>query len=858
LEICISVRNLVEFLMRSGDLDNRKTASAEDAMQEGSRIHRMLQRREGSDYLAEVVLKYSYETPDYTVQIEVRADGIISGETAEKISREIQDESSLQSEAVISVRQDAGAEEKTGQIVVVDEIKGVYRDVEKIEKPQPVHLAQALCYAFIYAEQNDMPQMFVRMTYCNLETEEIRYFLSTYTREELRTWFRDRMQEYRKWTDYQYEWTKIRQNSIHQMQFPFAYREGQKELITYVYQTISHSRKLYLEAPTGVGKTISAVFPSIKAVGEMLADKIFYLTAKTITRTVAEETFRILREQGLHFKTVVLTAKEKMCFQEETDCNPIACPYAKGHFDRINEAVFDLLTHEVSFTRELIEEYARVHQVCPFEMCLDMSLFSDGIICDYNYVFDPHVYLRRFFSEGMKKDYIFLIDEAHNLLERGRDMYSAKVRKEDFLALRKLVNEQVPGIGKAAERCSRDLLKLKKECETYQILDSIETFMLSLNRLTSVMDKYLEDHREGAVRKELLEYYFMISHFLMIYDRMDENYVMYSEMEQNGTFAVRLLCVNPSVNLQECMKRSRSSILFSATLLPIQYYKQLLGGEEGDYEVYAETDFDPEKLRIMIAGDVTSSYKRRGKGEYKRIASYIKEIIGAKKGNYMVFFPSHSFLKEVYEIYISDFLEEEIEECVIQEDHMDEEARVNFLNRFVQSEWDAEELEKGSIDKSAILGMADLQSVIQMEVEEEQERSLIGFCVMGGIFSEGIDLKRDRLIGVIVVGTGIPQVGSEREIMKSFFDHPGHRGFQYAYQYPGMNKVTQAAGRVIRTAEDIGIVVLLDERFLQDSYQRMFPREWKQYYPVTLQSARQCACEFWDKWGKQEINRSGQ
>lgn len=830
MEVYTSVRNLVEFILRSGDIDNRKTAAPDMAMQEGGRIHRMLQRRMGSDYHAEVTLRYLYATPDYDIIIEGRADGIIDGQMAERFMRDISPvydragaavkleelQGKQYSEKLVSIEesQEKQYPDKIAPTVVIDEIKGTYRDVTKMKEPVPVHLAQAKCYAYIYAQQNHLPYIRVRMTYCNMETEELQYFFSDYTFPQIETWFEELMQSYKKWADYEFEWAKIKQQSIKELTFPFSYREGQKELITYVYQTLYHRRKLFIEAPTGVGKTLSTVFPSVKAMGEGMAEKLFYLTAKTITRTVAEEAFSILRESGLFFKTVILTARDKICFLEEAECNPVACPYAKGHFDRVNDAIYDMLTHEVNFNRELIEEYAAKYQVCPFEMCLDMSLFADGVICDYNYAFDPHVYLKRFFSEGVKRDYIFLIDEAHNLVDRGREMYSAVLRKEDFLALKKVVKVYDKKIASLSERCNRQLLLYKRECEKYQILENIDGFILALNRLAGQIEKFLEDHEDSPVRKAVLEFYFEISHFLLIYDKLNDKYVIYSEMEEDGSFILKLYCVDPSGNLQECMLRARSSILFSATLLPIQYYKSLLGGTAEDYEVYASSVFQPEKRGLFIGSDITSKYSRRTKEEYYRAASYIKEITSQKRGNYMIFFPSHAFLKQVYEIYSSVFFEKDREECIVQEEYMGEKEREEFLRRF----------------------------------QNDQDKSLLGFCVLGGIFSEGIDLKHDSLIGAIIIGTGLPQVCNEREIMRQYFEDASGNGFDYAYQYPGMNKVLQAAGRVIRTVDDVGIVVLLDERFLQRSYQRMFPREWKDYRIMSCSHAAVLVKEFWKKY----------
>ena len=916
MEIITSVRSLVEFILRSGDIDNRKAAAPENAMQEGGRIHRMLQRRMGADYHAEVTLKYSYHTPKYDILVEGRADGIIDGQLAKRIIKEVpvcfEEREGKREKAgrrdkieraaeVIKVKGEAakgdietvietenvsgndvtggtGAEisqdqypDRIGDTVVIDEIKGTYADVSRMKAPVMVHLAQAKCYAYIYAKQNSLPFIRVRMTYCNIETEELQYFFRDYRLQDLEKWFEGLMKSYQKWADYEVEWKEKRQQSIRQIDFPFPYREGQKELITYVYQTLYHKRKLFIEAPTGVGKTLSTVFPSVKAVGEGMAEKLFYLTAKTITRTVAEEAFSILRERGLLFKTVILTARDKICFLEEAECNPVACPYAKGHFDRINDAVYDMLTHEVSFTRELIEAYAQKHRVCPFEMCLDMSLFADGVICDYNYVFDPHVYLKRFFAEGAGREYIFLVDEAHNLVDRGREMYSAELRKEDFLELKKEVRIYDKKMGSLLERCNRQLLTYKKECETYKVLESIDPFILAVNKLAAQMERFLEDHDDSPVRKAVLEFYFEISHFLLIYDKLDDKYVMYDEMQDDGSFLLKLFCVDPSGNLEECMMRARSSILFSATFLPIQYYKSLLGGEKDDYEVYAASVFSPKKRGLFIGSDITSKYTRRGPGEYFRAASYIKEITAQKKGNYLIFFPSHAFLKQVYEVYLEAFYEEEREICILQETRMGEKEREDFLRKFSRLEESSGEenfteenfteeilteeilTEKNLIIEEELMGEDLIRAAEPVKLEDIQNqsadsRSLLGFCVLGGIFSEGIDLKQDRLIGAVIVGTGLPQVCNEREIIRRYFDKQSENGFDYAYQYPGMNKVLQAAGRVIRTVDDIGIVALLDERFLQRSYQRMFPREWKDYQVTTCNHAAFHVGEFWKLW----------
>ncbi|MEE1087173.1 MAG: ATP-dependent DNA helicase [Schaedlerella sp.] len=774
--IHISVRNLVEFILREGDIDDRVARIDLDAMQQGSRLHRKIQKRRGSEYQAEVLLKTEILCDGFYLQIEGRADGIFHND----------------------------------KIVCIEEIKGVVRDIVLIEKPVGVHLAQAKCYAYLYAIHKHLEKISVQMTYCNLENEEEKQFVQEFSFRELEVWFLELVHAYEKWAKFQMEWREKRNKSIRSTEFPFPYREGQRELVSSVYRTILRKKKLFIQAPTGVGKTMATVFPTVRAVGEGLGEKIFYMTAKTITRSVAEQAFQILREkQHLKFKTITLTAKEKICFCEQKNCNPEACPYAKGHFDRVNDAVFELITTENELSRIVLEKQARKYRVCPFEMTLDVSLWVDAIICDYNYVFDPNAHLKRFFSEGGKGEYLFLIDEAHNLVERGREMYSAQVYKEDLLNIKRVVKTKDLRLTKRLEECNRKLLELKRECEEYQILDSVSHIALKYMNILGELERYMEENHELEKREEILDFYFQIRDFLNVYEMLDENYVMYSELESGGKFKIRLFCVNPAVNLYKYLSQGNSTIYFSATLLPIKYYKELLSVEKDDYAIYAKSSFPPENSLLAIGNDVSTKYTRRGEAMYLRFAEYIKEMAESKKGNYIAFFPSYKVLEKVYDCYqkmIGDTVE-----CIVQSQFMGEESREIFLESF----------------------------------EAVRETSLVGFCVMGGIFSEGIDLTEERLIGTAIIGTGLPQVCTEREILKKWFDEKNMSGFDFAYMYPGMNKVLQSAGRVIRTENDRGVILLLDERFLAQRYREVFPREWKEYYVCRKESVCDILKKFW-------------
>ena len=779
--IRISVRNLVEFILREGDIDNR-TGGGQDPenMQMGSRIHRKIQRQMGSDYQAEVPLKTEIVCDGFTLKIEGRADGLIH----------------------------------TKEQVMVDEIKGVLRELDRVQEPAGIHLAQAKCYASMVAEQEGVDEIGVQMTYCQMETEEVKRFQYSYQSNELKVWFDEVIRQYEKWAKFQIEWRKARNASVKGIEFPFPYRKGQRDLAVSVYRTILRKKKLFIQAPTGVGKTISTVFPAVKAVGEELGEKIFYLTAKTITRTVAEQAFETLREQNLKFKVITLTAKEKICFCEETSCNPDDCPYAKGHFDRVNDAVYELLMREDVMSREVLEAQARKHKVCPFEMALDVSTWVDGVICDYNYVFDPDARLRRFFAEGGAGGYLFLIDEAHNLVERGRQMYSAELCKEDFLAVKKLVKGEAPRFAKRLEACNKILLAMKKECENYKVLDNISHFGIQLMNVLSETDRYLEECVDKEVRETVLDFYFQVRSFLNIYDGLDENYVVYTEYQENGRFVLKLFCVNPAANLQKCLGKGNSAVFFSATLLPIQYYKRLLSTEKDNYAVYIDSSFDTKKRLLMNGVDVSTRYAMRSREMYQRYATYIFRVVKAKIGNYLIFFPSYRFMEDVYQEFTQLLASDEEEmELVIQQKHMDEEERENFLRAF----------------------------------EMGREKSLIGFGVLGGIFSEGIDLTNEKLIGTLIIGTGLPQVCNEREILKSYFDQKALYGFDYAYRYPGMNKVLQAAGRVIRTEDDRGVILLLDERFQREKGKEIFPKEWADCERCRLDIVEEKIRLFWEK-----------
>lgn len=780
-KVRISVRNLVEFILRSGDLDNSRGSSGDkEAMLKGGRLHRKIQRSMKGNYQAEVSLKRESEYEDVIIQVEGRADGIFT---------------------------------EDGEFWI-DEIKGTYGNLQAMEVPVPVHRAQAMCYGWIYGEKEGLSQIGIQMTYSHLDTEDTRRFREIFSMEELKNWYQKLLDDYHKWISCSLSWKKERNASMKDLQFPFPYREGQREIVSGVYHTVSSKKTLFVQAPTGVGKTMSAIFPSVRAIGEGKGETLFYLTAKTITGTVAWEAFHTLRENGLKFKVTAITAKEKLCFLDSPECTPEKCPYAKGHFDRVNDAVYELWTTEEVYSREVIRAHAEKWQVCPFEMCLDLSVWVDGVICDYNYAFDPNVHLKRFFGENISGDYIFLIDEAHNLVERGREMYSAEISRQTLFTLRKKIRKHFPKLARALDKASRQMLELEEDLKAsqnpYQVLSNPGVLPVTFLTISGELEEILEEKNlEEELRKEILEFYFVARDFLNVSELVDENYVVYTECFGENDFRLRLFCVNPAANLSEYLKKGRSAVFFSATLFPMLYYRELLTTETDAYGIYVQSPFSAKNRRILIGSDVSSRYTRRNHTEYRKIAEYISRCVWQRQGNYMVFFPSYRLMEDVYQVYEEEFSVDWVR-CIRQNSDMTEREREEFLEEF-----------------------------------QSREGTLVGFCVLGGIFSEGVDLTGESLIGAIIVGTGLPQIGSEREILKEYYDRKKQSGFDYAYRYPGMNKVLQAAGRVIRTKEDRGVILLLDDRFLGRDYGEIFPREWKDRSSCRLNTVEEAVSRFW-------------
>lgn len=753
----ISVRNLVEFILRRGSIDNRKKSN--HTALEGVKIHRKLQKEAGETYEKEVFLKTTVELDDIQLTIEGRADGIF---------------------------------QKDG-LYYIDEIKTSEPRFEDLEQEQvDLFFHQARVYAYIYCHKQELTEINLQLTYFQTTEEQITRKMEYQTIEQLDEFFKKLIADYEEWLIFRENWRTVRNASLMALKFPHDnYRKGQRELAVAAYKTIKTKQKLFAEAPTGTGKTVSTLFPTLKAIGEESGERVFYLTAKTITRQVAEDAMVAFNDAGAEAKSVTLTAKDKICFLDETTCNPDQCPYANGYYDRINEGLWDLLNHENQITREVIETYAKKHTLCPFELSLDVSLWCDVIIGDYNYLFDPTVYLRRFFEEEKNEDNIFLIDEAHNLVNRSREMYSAELSyrgaknvytivPKEFKKLRRRINKLLKEFDKIQELSNED------SWDYHHQKVPAESLITAGYQLSEVIQEWLAEYPEHAIQETILPFYFDLLHFLKISEFYDDHYETTVEKTYHD-FVIKEFCIDPSLFLEQSLDKGRSSLLFSASFSPLSYYQETLGGKES-LAYRLPSPFPEENQQVLIANYIETTYRKREESS-PRLVETINQFISGKKGNYFVFFPSYQYLDQTAAVFKERYPEVRL---LIQETVMNETERETFLANF-------------KIDPA---------------------ETLVAFCVLGGIFSEGIDLKGTRLIGSMIVGVGLPQMNHEQELIKEYYNEKDNLGFAYAYQLPGMNKVLQAAGRVIRDTTDEGIVVLADRRFATTNYRQLFPNHW--------------------------------
>lgn len=750
-KMTISVRDLMTYIHRTGHIDNRFRSNT--TLMEGTAIHQDVQKMYQAGDQKEVALEHTFIREPLTIHLQGRCDGLLQSEDGP----------------------------------IIDEIKSTARDLSELnEDSDPVYWAQAKGYAFIYALQEGLGDVRVQLTYVQKQSKEKKRFLTTFTIEELETFMEECINQYMSYARILMTIREQKYQSVPDLSFPFsAYRDGQRKLAGSVYRTIDEKRDLFAQAPTGIGKTISTLFPAVKAMDLEGMEKIYYLTAKTVTRSTAEEALQLMSENGLTLRSVTLTAKDKICFQEETICQPEYCEFADGYYDRVNDALIDILINETQMTRSVIEAYAKKHRICPFEFSLDLTNEADVVIGDYNYIYDPRVALKRLLPEQKKKTTL-LVDESHNLVERARGMYSAQLPEREFLIISEDWMYENEKLSQAAEAIYKSLVRLREGQSTSFVIEDLHcSWEEALERFLEQAEQQLQSEPVDDQSEHLLETYFTTQNFMKILELVDEHYKIIGELDREG-FTLKLFCIDPSHVLSETTKSFRSSIFFSATLSPFGYYKDMLGGKKDDYILQLPSPYNPSQIDLVIA-PLSTRYKNREQTA-ARLAQLLYEQSVQQKGNYLYFFPSYQYMNMVYHHFKAYNLP-----TAVQEQGMDEERREDFLAQFLPGE------------------------------------ELVGFAVLGGVFSEGVDLRGDRLNGVAVVGIGLAPRSFEKELIKDYFQEKGRNGYDYAYVYPGMNKVLQAGGRLIRSESDHGSIQLIDDRFLTPKYVHLLPEDWGDY-----------------------------
>ncbi len=753
--IHIAVRQLVEYVLRCGDLRLEFMGSVRAV--DGIRIHQQIQKQRPENYQAEVPVSYMLQNDRFQLSVNGRIDGVFSG---------------------------------NGQ-VIIEEIKSTRRKLDDLaDNPDPVHWGQAECYAYMFAIQQGLSEITVQMTYVQADDGNIRELQRHYRIEHLADFFNGLLQKYMHWVAFLADWAGVRDRSLQQLTFPYAqYRPGQRSMAVAVYRTIRDGSQLLVQAATGIGKTMAALFPALKVLGEGSVPKVVFLTARTTGRLAAETALEELRHKGLRVKAVTLTAKEKICFNPQSACVPEECEYARGHYDRLNQALYAAFDTD-AWNRTAIEQAARQHRVCPFEFSLELVNYADCVIGDYNYAFDPNVMLHRLFEEPGAVHAV-LVDEAHNLVDRSREMFSAQLDKEPVLKLRRRLKEELPALYRSLGRINSWMAACRRRCREADgvITDEQlpEDLIIRLRSFLRSAERWLIHNIQTDFREDLLQFFFDAWRFIRIAEQYDTHYATLFENRKED-LRIKLYCLDPSHQLELAWQRCRAAVLFSATLTPADYFQKILGCSPQADRLNLPSPFPKQNLAVFLAHKISTLYRQR-ENSCRAVSRTIANLVLKRKGNYLLFFPSYQYMNMVHKQFGYDH---EAVQTIVQVPDMTEAQREEFLANF----------------------------------RHTVAHTLVGFAVMGGIFGEGIDLKGERLTGAVIVGVGLPGICTERELIRSYYDRNGENGFEFAYQYPGINRVLQAAGRVIRSGQDRGVVLLIDQRYEQQRYRSLLPLHW--------------------------------
>lgn len=772
--IKMTAKDIVKFIHSGGDLTSEYQSNKRAL--EGIEAHKYLQDNYKATDKKEVSVETLFEHEDYSFHITGRMDGLIT----------------------------------EGNKLIIEEIKSTKVDLSNLEiDSRPEHLMQAKMYAYMYLVKNDLKSINVRLTYIYVDDYKTKSFNKRYNKTQLIKFFKDTIVEYTKWLEIYRKHQDEKILSIEGLNFPFdEYREGQYKFMGAIYQTLIKKDILYSIAPTGIGKTVASLYSALKTIKNE-KEKVFYLTAKNAGKKIVVDTVNLLKEKGLICKTTVINSKEAMCLMDTVDCDPEICPYAKGFFDRLRPAINDIFVHDDVYDMKLIKDYGKYHNICPHEFSLAISYYSDIIICDYNYAFDPRTHLIRYFEEEYYTPKL-LVDEAHNLVDRSRSMYSSSLKKETLFSLRKATSKIKPSVRNHVTKLIKyidefvDKNEIIKSQFYYQ--DELDLELVTLvERVVNKVDQILSENKKFKNRRMILDCYFELLQFVRITDYYDSNYKYVVEII-NEDVVVTQSCLDASKYILEVIERRVSgTIFFSATLFPVDYYVKLITAGVGK-SIKIASPFKQSNLGLFVDDSTSTRYRDRDRS-ISNIIDSIYALAETKIGNYIVFFPSYLYMNKVLE----EFNDEDYD-ILIQKPGMSFVKRTKMLKDF----------------------------------SEVGERSKVAFFVLGGSFAEGIDYVGDMLSGVLIIGVAMPQYNKYNELLRSHFDEEFGKGFDYAYTYPGMNKVIQAVGRVIRTTKDVGVAILFDDRYSHIKYKSLFPINWNHKKTITkgryLQSYLE---EFW-------------
>jgi DNA excision repair protein ERCC-2 len=756
--IKIAVRALVSFVLRAGDLRSEYIGALSAV--EGIRAQQRVQRQRPAGYQSEVAVRHTVAQPDFDLSIGGRIDGVM----------------------------------QRGGRVVVEEIKATRRPLDEVRSlPSTIPWGQAQCYAYMYAAQEGLSAVDVQLTYVHVDTGKVLEMVRHHSMEGLSAFFDDLIGRYLPWVRRLSQWAATRDQSLEPLGFPFeSYRPGQREMAVAVFRTIRDNGQLLVQAATGIGKTMAALYPAIKALGQGHVDKVVFLTARTTGRLAAEAALQALGNKGMRLKWVSLTAKEKICFTPGHACGPETCDYARGHFDRLNDALAAAFEYD-ALTRDRIETVSRGHRVCPFELSLELLDWAECVIGDYNYAFDPHVTLHRLFGEEGYQHAV-LVDESHNLVDRSREMFSAQLSKAPVPALRRQLKATVPRVYRALGRINSWMATYRRGCLAaggVVIEKSVpEGLPERLRGFVVSADHWLRANVASDFREDLLRFYFDCLHFLQIAEHFGPAYATICQADEKAALQIKLFCMDPSGQLRQSWQRCQGAVLFSATLTPAGYFQSILGCAAQTRVLNLASPFPSANLAVFVTPRISTVYHQR-QASCRLVSRAIANLVFSRShGNYLLFFPSYEYMSMVHRCFCR---EHPLCDTMVQTVDMTEAQRQAFLTAFAP----------------------------------QATRTLVGFAVMGGIFGEGIDLKGDRLTGAVIVGVGLPGNTPERELIREYYDRTCNSGFAFAYQFPGLNRVLQAAGRVIRSESDRGVVLLIDQRFMRHDYRPLLPASWQ-------------------------------